>query len=67
MNLHDAASFSALVDRQLEGARRGLDALLSLPEDATAEQVAVGAVRHPSKEDFAVADFTEHPAGSQSV
>lgn len=41
MTQHDAASFSALVDRQLEGARRGLDALLALPEDATAEQVAV--------------------------
>ena len=40
MTLHDAASFSALVDQQLDAAQRGLDALLELPSGATAEEVS---------------------------
>ena len=40
MTQHDAASFSALVDQQLEAAQRGLDALLALPSGASAEEVS---------------------------
>ncbi len=40
MTKHDAASFSALVDQQLEAAQRRLDALLALPSEATAEEVS---------------------------
>jgi len=40
MTQHDAASFSALVDQQLDAAQRGLDALLELPSGATAEEVS---------------------------
>ena len=41
MTQHDAASFAALVDRQLEAAGDGLDALLALPPGAGAEEVAL--------------------------
>ncbi len=40
MNQHDAASFSALVDQQLEAAKGGLEDLLALPSGASAEDVS---------------------------
>ena len=41
MTQHDAASFAALVDRQLEAAGDGLDALLALPPGAGADNAVV--------------------------